>query len=185
MNPSKNKIYTIGHSNRTIEEFIALLKAHGIERVVDIRTIPRSRHNPQFNKADLAKNLRHKHIGYRHMKTLGGLRHPDAASGNLGWKNLSFRGFADYMATDSFKTAVEKLAALAALKKTAIMCAEAVPWRCHRSLIADALIKRRQKVSHIMNLKTARPHALTSFLRIRQGTITYPLPSEKTNNSID
>jgi uncharacterized protein (DUF488 family) len=168
-------LYTIGHSDRLLEQFIGLLKAHGIKQVVDVRTIPRSRHNPQFNKADFAKSLRNKKIGYRHMKKLGGLRHTKVNSQNLGWNNLSFRGFADYMGTQEFDTAIEKLKSIARKKKTAIMCAEAVPWRCHRSLIADALTKQCWKVFHIMSLTAAKPHKLTSFLRIRKGKIVYSI----------
>jgi uncharacterized protein (DUF488 family) len=167
-------LYSIGHSNRTLEQFIDLLKVHAIKQVVDVRTIPRSCHNPQFNKEKLARSLRNTRIGYRHMKTLGGLRHAKADSQNLGWKNLSFRGFADYMATDAFAGAIEKLKDVASKKKTTIMCAEAVPWRCHRSLIADALIKEHWKVFDIMGLKTAKRHSSTSFLRMRRGKIGYP-----------
>lgn len=169
-----HKLYTIGHSDRTLGQFIGLLKAHAIKQVVDVRTIPRSRRNPQFNKMDLAKRLRSTGIGYRHMKGLGGLRHAKADSQNLGWNNLSFRGFADYMQTDEFAAALRKLKAIASKKKTAIMCAEAVPWRCHRSLIADALTKDLWKVFDIMSMKTARPHKLTPFLRVRKGKIIYP-----------
>jgi len=168
------KVYSIGHSNRTLEQFISLLKAHAIAQVVDVRTIPKSRHNPQFNKGDLAKSLRSKRIGYRHMKNLGGLRHAKADSQNRGWENLSFRGFADYMETDAFAAAIEKLQAVASKKKTAIMCAEAVPWRCHRCLIADALTKEHWNVFDIVSLKSARLHKLTSFLRMQKGKIVYP-----------
>lgn len=173
------KLYSIGHSNRTLEQFIDLLRAHAITQVVDVRTIPKSRHNPQFNKEDLAKSLRNKKIGYRHMKNLGGLRHTKPDSHNLGWENLSFRGFADYMETATFAAAIEKLKAIASKKKTAIMCAEAVPWRCHRSLIADVLTKDHWKVFDIMSLKTAKRHKLTAFLRMRKGRIVYPHVGER------
>jgi uncharacterized protein (DUF488 family) len=172
-------LYSIGHSTRTLEQFIDLLKAHAITQVVDVRTIPKSRHNPQFNKEDLAKRLRNTKIGYRHMKHLGGLRHARPDSQNLGWENLSFRGFADYMETPIFAAAIEKLKTLASKKKTAIMCAEAVPWRCHRSLIADVLTKEHWKVFDIMSLKTPKLHKLTSFLRIRKGRIVYPHAVER------
>ncbi|MDD5428272.1 MAG: DUF488 domain-containing protein [Candidatus Omnitrophica bacterium] len=168
------KLYTIGHSDRPLEQFIGLLKAHTIKQVVDVRTIPRSRHNPQFNKADLSKRLRNRGIGYRHMKQLGGLRHAKADSRNLGWENISFRGFADYMETVEFAKAINKLKTIARKKRTAIMCAEAVPWRCHRSLIADALTKYRWKVFHITSNKSARIHKVTPFLRLFKGRITYP-----------
>lgn len=167
-------MYTIGHSNKPLAQFIGLLKAHGIKQVVDVRTIPKSRHNPQFNKFDLAKSLRNTGIGYRHMKAFGGLRHARKDSANLGWENLSFRGFADYMQTPEFLKAISRLGAIALKKRTAIMCAEAVPWRCHRSLISDALTKGHWKVLHIMSVKTAKQHKLTSFLSMRKGMILYP-----------
>lgn len=169
-----NPLFSIGHSNRTIGEFLSLLKAHNIKQVVDIRTIPRSRHNPQFNKDVLSKSVRNASIGYRHIKELGGLRHAKKDSLNLGWENLSFRGFADYMGTDDFSRAIEKLKNAAKKKRTAIMCAEALPWRCHRSLVADALTKQRIKVFHITSRKSAFLHKLTPFLRIHKGKIAYP-----------
>ncbi|HPM42299.1 MAG TPA: DUF488 domain-containing protein [Candidatus Omnitrophota bacterium] len=168
------KLYTVGHSDKPLDQFIRLLKSHTIKQLVDVRTIPRSRHNPQFNKADLSERLRNKGIGYRHMKQLGGLRHTKAESQNLGWENLSFRGFADYMETDEFAKAIEKLKAIARKKRTAIMCAEAVPWRCHRSLIADALTYHHWKVFHIMSFKSTKIHKITSFLHIFKGKIAYP-----------
>src|SRR4029077_8616526 len=142
--------YTVGHSTRTIEEFIALLKEQSIKRLVDVRTIPRSRHNPQFNRDELPKSLRGAHIGYTHMPELGGLRHARKDSSNTGWRNLSFRGFADYMQTPEFERALEKLIGMAARGRIAIVCAEAVPWRCHRSLIADALTARGIPVEDII-----------------------------------
>lgn len=168
------KLYTIGHSTLTFEQFINLLRAHAIEQVVDVRTIPKSRHNPQFNKADLAKKLRNRKIGYRHMKELGGLRHSRKDSQNTGWRNLSFRGFADYMGTTEFAEGIEKLKTIATKKRTAIMCAEVVPWRCHRSLIADAFTVDHWAVFDIMNLKTANLHKVTPFMRILEGKIVYP-----------
>jgi len=168
------KILTVGHSNRTIDEFLSILKAHGIEKVVDVRTIPKSRHNPQFNKDDLKKSLKKARIGYRHLKKLGGLRHSRKDSINLGWRNASFRGFADYMSTPEFRDGLDSLKKIAAKKKTAIMCAEAVQWRCHRSLIADALVKQGWQVFHIQSRKTAKKHKLTPFLRARSGKLTYP-----------
>ncbi|MDD5044058.1 MAG: DUF488 domain-containing protein [Candidatus Omnitrophica bacterium] len=170
----KKIIFAVGYSTRTAEQFIALLKAHGIKQLVDIRTIPRSRFNPQFNKDALAKSLRNVKIGYRHLKELGGLRHAKKDSINLGWENLSFRGFADYMGTQEFKTALAKLKKIAGKKRTAIMCVEGNPFRCHRSLIADALIKEKWQVFHIASLKSKKLHRLTSFLRIRKGKIIYP-----------
>ena len=167
-------VYTIGHSNRSFEEFKGLLNAHGIEQLIDIRTIPKSRHNPQFNKEVLAKKLRSAGIGYRHMKNLGGLRHAKADSVNLGWQNASFRGFADYMQTPEFRQAIEQLKKIVGKKRTAVMCAEALPWRCHRSLVADALTKQKLKVYHIMSRKTVSLHKLTSFLKIKKGMLVYP-----------
>ena len=137
--PSPPLIYTVGHSTLSIDAFLELLRRYGIERLVDVRTIPRSRHNPQFNKEMLSPFLRVRRIKYLHLKELGGLRHHNRADPmNAGWHNASFRGFADYMQTSAFSAALEKLIALAKAKTTAIMCAEAVPWRCHRRLIADA-----------------------------------------------
>ena len=166
-------IYTIGHSTRTIEQFIELLKAHDIEELVDVRTIPKSRHNPQFCAEELAASLQRAGIAYKHLARLGGLRHASKDSVNLGWQNISFRGFADYMATSEFQAGLDELKALAEKKTVAIMCAEAVPWRCHRSLIADALTIQGWQVLHIQSRKTASPHELTSFLKVRDGKIIY------------
>jgi len=171
-------IYTIGHSTRTTEQFLALLKAHGIEELVDVRTIPRSRHNPQFGKEDLAASLQQAGIAYTHLGKLGGLRHASKDSVNLGWQNTSFRGFADYMATPEFTSGLVELKSLAEQKTVAIMCAEAVPWRCHRSLISDALTILGWQVLHIQSRKTASPHKLTPFLKVQDGKITYPAPEE-------
>jgi uncharacterized protein (DUF488 family) len=169
-------IYSIGHSTRTIEQFIALLRAHGIEELVDVRTIPRSRHNPQFGKEELASSSQQAGIVYTHLGKLGGLRHASKDSVNLGWQNTSFRGFADYMATPEFQAGLDELKVLAEKKRVAIMCAEAVPWRCHRSLIADALTIQGWQVLHIQSRKTASPHELTSFLKVQNEKITYPEP---------
>ena len=171
-------IYTIGHSTRTIEQFIELLKAHGIDELVDVRTIPRSRHNPQFGTEDLAASLQRAGIAYTHLGKLGGLRHASKDSVNLGWQNTSFRGFADYMATPEFTLGLDELKALAEQKTVAIMCAEAVPWRCHRSLISDALTIQGWQVRHIQSRKTANLHKLTPFLEVLDGKITYPAPEE-------
>jgi uncharacterized protein (DUF488 family) len=167
-------VFTIGHSTRPLAEFIEMLRAHGIERVVDVRSIPRSRHNPQFNRETLARHLRAARIGYVHLKKLGGLRHAKADSANLGWHNSSFRGFADYMQTQDFLAGLTRLEKLAAGKPTAIMCAEAVPWRCHRSLIADALVVRDIPVEDIMSVARTQEHKLTWFARVRGVRITYP-----------
>jgi uncharacterized protein (DUF488 family) len=167
-------LYTVGHSTHSLEDFVGLLRAYGIERLVDVRTIPRSRHNPQFDRDTLARSLRNRRIGYRHMKELGGLRQPRVDSPNLGWHNASFRGFADYMQSPEFAQAVAKLVALARARSTAIMCAEAVPWRCHRSLIGDALVVRGIKVMDIYTPKSAKPHLLSPMARTHGTQITYP-----------
>lgn len=135
-------LWTIGHSTRPINEFLSLLKAHGVQRLVDVRTIPLSRHNPQFNRETLSTSLKNEELVYLHMPQLGGLRKAKTDSINLGWQNASFRGYADYMQTEEFWRALDELMAGSRLQHTAIMCAEAVPWRCHRSLIADALTSR-------------------------------------------
>lgn len=170
----KPAVLTIGHSTRSLEEFVSLLKSYGVEKVVDVRTIPRSRHNPQFNMDTLAIFLRRRGIGYFHMKGLGGLRHALKDSLNTGWLNSSFRGFADYMQTEEFEESLKKLIETAETKRVALMCAEAVPWRCHRSLIADALSVRGMEVTHIMSAASRHAHSITSFARIRGKRITYP-----------
>lgn len=167
-------IFTIGHSTRPIAEFTELLRAHGIQQLIDIRTIPKSRHNPQFNSEALAAALRREGIRYFHLKELGGLRHARKDSVNLGWRNASFRGFADYMQTPEFAAALDNAIALAQEHPTALMCAEAVPWRCHRSLVADALLVRGLPVLHITSKAEPKPHALTPFARVHETQITYP-----------
>lgn len=169
----KKVIYTIGHSTHSLEEFIALLKEYGIERLLDVRTLPKSRHNPQFNKETLLDALKESGLQYCHLPKLGGLRHTTKASVNLGWHNLSFRGFADYMQTPSFWQGMEELEKLGKEYKSAIMCAEAVPWRCHRSLIADVLTYQKWKVFHIMTLKSVKLHELTPFLQVKKGQFIY------------
>lgn len=167
-------VYTVGHSTHSFEELVELLRAHGIERLVDVRTVPRSRRNPQFNRDTLGPALRNRRIAYRHMADLGGLRRTRKDSVNTGWRNASFRGYADYMQTDAFRTALGDLVLLAGEKTTAIMCAEAVPWRCHRSLIADALIVRGHEVRDIMTVKSAKPRKLNPMAKIDGVEITYP-----------
>jgi uncharacterized protein (DUF488 family) len=171
-------IYTVGHSTRTLDELVAILRAYGIERLVDVRTIPRSRHNPQFNRETLSKALHNRRLSYRHMKSLGGLRHARVDSINTGWRNASFRGFADYMQTPSFAEALEELLILAADRPIAIMCAEAVPWRCHRSLIADALTARGYRVQDILSITNAKPHRLTPMAKVHHQQVTYPAESQ-------
>src|SRR5689334_1042020 len=144
-------VLTIGHSTRAITAFIRLLEAHGVQRVIDVRTIPRSAHNPQFNRDTPSRTLRRARIHYRHMPGLGGLRHARKDSTNTGWRNLSFRGYADYMQTTAFRRSLERCIKLARDEQVALMCAEAVPWRCHRSLIAVALVARRIDVREIVS----------------------------------
>lgn len=167
-------VMTIGHSTHTLEEFIRLLKAHGATCVVDVRTIPCSRHNPQFNKATLLCSLKKVCLEYVHMPGLGGLRHAKIDSLNVGWRNASFRGFADYMQTPEFAQSLEELIRLANQYQIVLMCAEAVPWRCHRSLIADALLVRGIRTEDIMSATHRQVHTLTSFANVRDRSIIYP-----------
>jgi uncharacterized protein (DUF488 family) len=176
--PQQPAIWTVGHSTRPIGEFIDLLRAHGIALLVDVRTIPRSRYNPQFNADTLAESLREAGLQYRHLQELGGLRKPKKDSLNDGWRNASFRGYADYMQTEEFLNASEELMTESRLQPTAIMCAEAVPWRCHRSLIADALVSGGWNVRHIMSPEQATPHVLTSFAHFEKGRLIYPKPTD-------
>jgi len=166
-------IFTVGHSTLPVKQFIAVLKAYGIERLVDIRTLPRSRRNPQFESATLADSLSLERIEYVHLPALGGLRHPRKDSPNTGWRNQSFRGYADYMRTQAFENGLETLITLSHEKRVAIMCAEAVPWRCHRSLVSDALIARGIPVIEILSESSYRPHELTSFAHVKGTQITY------------
>jgi uncharacterized protein (DUF488 family) len=172
-----NLVLTIGHSTRSIEEFIRLLEAHGVERTLDVRTIPRSRHNPQFSREKLSPALRRARIRYRHMPGLGGLRHARRDSTNLGWRNASFRGYADYMQTAPFKRNLERCIDFAKKERVVLMCAEAVPWRCHRSLIADALLVRGIDAAEITSGVRVRRHVLTPWARVKGTEITYPAES--------
>lgn len=167
-------VMTIGHSTHPLEEFIRLLQAHGATCVVDVRTVPRSRHNPQFNLDSLPGSLKAAGLGYVHLPQLGGLRHARHDSDNQGWRNASFRGYADYMQTAEFEQGIDELLHLAEKQQIALMCAEAVPWRCHRSLIADALLVRGIRTEHIMSATRRQVHALTPFARVRGSAITYP-----------
>jgi uncharacterized protein (DUF488 family) len=165
---------TIGHSNRPLEELIGMLQAHGVDLLVDVRTVPKSRHNPQFNTETLPAPLRQAGIGYLHMPGLGGLRHARKDSINTGWRNDSFRGYADYMQTPEFEAALSALLQAAEGRHAAVMCAEAVPWRCHRSMIADALTARGVAVEHIMSEAKRSPHRMTGFARVDGTQVTYP-----------
>ncbi len=179
MNPATTvTVFTIGHSTRSLDALIELLKANRITRVVDIRTIPRSQYNHQFNRETLPQVLQAAGIGYDHMSGLGGLRHPRVDSINTGWRNASFQGFADYMPTPEFAENLRLLLELARREVITLMCAEAVPWRCHRSLIADALLVRGVKVEHIIGADSTRPHVLTPWAKVEGNRITYPAPTD-------
>jgi uncharacterized protein (DUF488 family) len=167
-------LYTIGHSTRSIDEFIAMLNSFEIGTLTDVRTIPKSRYNPQYEQKALARALEDSSIDYVYMKALGGLRHAKKDSPNTGWRNSSFRGYADHMQSEEFEIALDELIALSKKSRTCIMCAEAVPWRCHRSLIADALTVRHVPVEHIMGEGKSSKHELTKFAQVKGKAITYP-----------
>ncbi|HKW80684.1 MAG TPA: DUF488 domain-containing protein [Casimicrobiaceae bacterium] len=171
---AQRPVLTIGHSTRPIDEFIAMLTGTGVDHLLDIRTVPRSRHNPQFNSDALSKSLGKAGIAYTHVPGLGGFRPTSPESPNGGWRNASFRGYADYMQTPEFAGQLERVIALAAGQQVALMCAEAVPWRCHRSLVADALLVRGVEVEEIVSPARRALHRLTPFARVRGTSITYP-----------
>ena len=177
---SELTVFTIGHSTRTLDEFIELLKTYGVTMVVDVRTVPRSRHNPQFNKETFPATLKPHGVRYVHMPEIGGLRHPKRDSVNLAWRNSSFRGYADYMQTKEFTDNLLKIVALARENCLALMCAEALPWRCHRSLISDALVVRHVKVGHIISLTSCLNHELNEMAHVEGYTVTYPLFTKET-----
>lgn len=168
------ELLTVGHSTRPLEELVALLRDARVDTVADIRTIRRSRHNPQYEEAALAEGLRAAGLAYQPLPGLGGLRHARKDSPNRAWRNESFRGYADYMQTEGFEAGLAELHALARSARVAILCAEAVPWRCHRSLVADAVVARGGKVEHLLGEGRTRPHRLTRFARARGGKVTYP-----------
>ena len=167
-------IWTVGHSTHPIEAFLELLQAHEIRILVDVRRLPYSRRNPQFNTDALAESLAKAALQYHHLAALGGRRKSRADSINRGWRSAGFRGYADYMQTNTFRGGLEELMAHGTSAPTAIMCAEAVPWRCHRQLIADALVSRGWQVRHILSASEAPPHQLTAFAKIEHDTLTYP-----------
>ena len=177
---SELTVFTIGHSTRTLDEFIGLLKNYSVTLVLDVRTVPRSRHNPQFNKETLPVSLKTEGIKYIHMPEIGGLRRPKHDSINLAWKNMGFRGYADYMQTKEFTDGLLKIVALARENHLALMCAEALPWRCHRSLISDALVARHIKVQHIITATSIINHELNEIAQVEGTKITYPLYSKET-----
>ena len=176
-------VFTIGHSTRPIDEFITLLQSHGVQRVIDVRTVPRSRFNPQFDNSRLPALLHAAGIHYSHAPELGGLRKPRPDSPNVGWRNTSFRGYADHMQTDTFRHGLDRWLEIAARERVAMMCAEAVPWRCHRSLIADALLARGIEALEIAGEGRTRPHTLHSFARVDGTTVTYPAPAQDSDDS--
>ena len=167
-------VWTVGHSTRSLEELIGVLRRYGVEAVVDVRTVPRSRTNPQFNREELEIKLPEAGIDYAHAKDMGGLRKPLTDSVNSAWENESFRGFADYMQTEGFAQALDRLIDQAHSRPTAIMCAETLPWRCHRSLIADALLVRGFDIVEIFDETKSQAHKLTSFAVVCERRITYP-----------
>lgn len=173
-------IFTIGHSTRTLDEFMDLIKTYRIALVVDVRTVPRSRHNPQFNKETLPNILKTNNIRYIHMPEIGGLRRPKPDSENLAWANNSFRGYADFMQTQEFTDNLLKIIALARENRLALMCAEALPWRCHRNLISDALVVRHVKVEHIISATSCLNHQVNEMAHVEGNQITYPLFSKET-----
>lgn len=178
----RNSIFTIGHSTRPIDDFIHLLKSHGVQRVVDVRTLPRSRFNLHFDITRLPALLQAAHIHYTHLPGLGGLRRPHRDSPNTGWRNKSVRGYADHMQSAAFKRSLERCLELASVERVALMCAEAVPWRCHRSLIADALVARGIDALEIASDTRVRPHTLTPFAHVEGTAVTYPVPSNEAAN---
>ena len=167
-------IFTLGHSTRSIEQFLALLAGHGVTLLGDVRTVPKSRHNPQFGSEALAESMHTAGIEYRHLPGLGGFRRPRVDSPNAGWRNLSFRGYADYMQTPEFTLQIDHVLVLSKSHVVALMCSEAVPWRCHRSLIADALVVRGIDAREIVSPARSTAHRLTRFAHVEGETITYP-----------
>lgn len=177
--PRRAQIYSIGHSTRSQQEFIELLQLYEIATLADIRTIPRSRHNPQFNREQLSRATHRAGIQHIHLARLGGLRKSVGdSSPNKGWRNASFRGYADYMLTAEFERGLAELLKLAKDGPVTMMCAEAVPWRCHRSLVSDALLARGVPVLHIAGRSEPSPHKLTPFAVVNDGLVTYPADSE-------
>jgi len=168
------EVYTIGHSTRSDEDFLSLLRAHDIGRLADIRTIPKSRRNPQFNSDTLCDFLDRHGITYCHFPLLGGLRKPRSDSVNTAWQHAGFRGYADYMATQEFDRGVDNLLEFARPVRTAVMCAEAVWWQCHRRLLSDALLARGVPVRHITSVGVAKPHQMSDFARVDGGRVWYP-----------
>lgn len=186
-NMTETCVYTIGHSTHSIDEFIRMLKVNHIERLIDVRTIPGSRHNPQFGEHELVTSVPESGIDYQRLAELGGLRKTPIAATTINgaWRNRSFRNYADYMQTPEFSSGIDELIALAKKQTVAIMCAEAVPWRCHRSLIGDALLARGLQVTDIMSLTSTKPHTMTSFAKVAGDQVWYPLEEHRRQNQPD
>jgi uncharacterized protein (DUF488 family) len=174
-------VLTVGHSTRTLEEFVGLLEIYGVTLLIDVRSVPRSRHNPQFNKETLPNSLKHYGIRYIHMPEIGGLRRPKHESINLALENSGFRGYADYMQTQEFTDSLLRIVSLARENRLILMCAEALPWRCHRSLISDALVVRHIKVEHIISKDGLLNHELNEAAHVEGTKITYPLYTQETS----
>ncbi|MHB1927799.1 MAG: DUF488 domain-containing protein [Leptospirillum sp.] len=167
-------VFTLGHGARSLEDFISILEAYEIRLLVDVRSVPLSRDNPQFNKEALPEEVKKRGIRYLHVPGLGGFRHPLKDSPNAGWRNAGFRGFADYMSSDAFQQSVQELVELSQEFRLALMCAETLPWRCHRFLIADAMLQRGIAVDHLFKAGTLQHHRLTSWARVEGTRLTYP-----------
>ena len=167
-------IYTIGHSTHAPEAFLTLLRAHQVIQVADVRAVPRSRRLPHFGREALSEYLEFHGITYRHFPELGGLRHPQPQSENTAWQHPGFRGYADYMQTPAFHRAVESFIQFAGERATAAMCAESVWWKCHRRLLADAVVARGVKVAHILSSAAPKPHALSDFAQVSGASVRYP-----------
>lgn len=173
-------VFTIGHSTRTVDEFVDMLKTYGVTLLVDVRTVPRSRHSPQFNKEAIPNTLKTQGTKYIHIPGIGGMRRPKHDSINLAWRNSSFRGYADFMQTQEFTDNLLKIVALARENRLALMCTEALPWRCHRNLISDALVVRHVKVEHIISATSCLNHELNEMAHVEGTQITYPLFTKET-----
>ncbi len=172
-----DKLFTVGHSTRSLDEFLELLKREGVRHLVDVRAFPASRRYPHFSRENLGPSLAASGLGYTHFPELGGRRKPRPDSRNVQWRNEGFRAYADYMATSEFAAAIDRLLVLAEQETSAVMCAEAVPWRCHRNLIADAVAARGVQVFHVLDAATSR-HTITSFARVEGSRVRYDSPTQ-------
>ncbi len=172
-NQQNKEVWTIGHSTCSLDEFVAMLNSFQIEVIVDIRNFPGSKKYPQFNKNELEDSLLKYNLNYIHLKNLGGRRKSNANSENTAWRHPAFRGYADYMETETFNDGIKKLEEIASTQNTAYMCSEAVWWSCHRSLVSDFLKAKSWKVMHIMGINKAEEHPYTQPAKIVDGTLTY------------